>query len=187
MGTSKDVSHLVGKIDKYRDVVPKANGVAVRQAALAAKPVMIAGPVRSGLPVGGSIPRHKKGKWGVSFDVKGTTRATAMLRYRGPVHWIESGTNPHPIIPKGYAKARRGARISKGLSGSALTMSSDLLGKAGGKGARLLKTPYGPVPFVNHKGSKARPFWSVTQVEVVKVTTAVLKAAHSRALLESFK
>lgn len=74
----------------------KANGVALRTAALAGKTSLLAAP---GAPKG----LVARGRTGVNFTVFG---AAATVKWYGPVHLVNNPTKPHELKPK----ARRGGK-----------------------------------------------------------------------------
>lgn len=165
MGKSSSVAELVGKIDKYSNAIPKANRATVSSAAQAGKAIMLAGAQSSGLRVGGSLPRKNRAgnpgpKWGVRYTLKGDREPSALLAYKGPVHWIDQGTDAHPIRPRTRGRNRR----------------------------RALKVgAYGFAASVNHPGTHARPFWQDTKKRVIAGTVKTAESTHSRALMQAFR
>ena len=63
----------------------------VMDAALVTKDEFLKGPPRVGLPRNASL------SWGAGFEIKGSRNPAALVSYRGPVHWWESGTGPHIV------------------------------------------------------------------------------------------
>lgn len=206
MGKSSSVAELVGKIDKYSNAIPKANRATVTNAAQAGKAVMLAGAAKSGLTPGSSLPRKNRSgkpgpKWGVRYTIKGDREPSAVLKYVGPVHWIDQGTKPHLIVPRN-ARARMG-RISKksGPNASQAAMAAALFGFMGGGGGAGLGgsdltsgkggvLSYGSNQFsryVMHPGTAARPFWQDTKKKVIETTKRTAESTHSRALMQAFR
>jgi len=205
VGTSKSVSDLAGKCNKYATAIPKANEVALRQAALAAKEVMIANAATiGGLKVGQPLPKAGKGKWGARYDIKqGLTSRTeagvskdAVLRYIGPVHWAEGGTKPHFITPAGVGGSRssRAGRAAAANLFTFMVAGGSVEGvygglrrsKASSGRARALKVGGQFAMWAKHPGAKARPFWSPTKAQIAVQTPRVFQAAYTGALVRTF-
>ena len=74
---------------------------------------------------------------GARFDIKGVANPVALIRATGPMQLLERGARPHPIVVRGAPGGRRRSR-----------------------GARALRTPYGPRRSVSHPGAPAKHTWS---------------------------
>lgn len=182
MGTSRTPHELAGKLAVGARGLQRAQKTAVANAALAAKGVFLTGPPRSGLAVGAPIPRARGKPWTVGYSVKGgPTSPSALIAYRGPVHWVEGGTKPHPVFPKkGARAARRGAKAISALTGQTVTAGA---GMSGG----VLNIPnVGPRRYANSPGGPARPFWHTTKGEARPVATKAVQATLATSMVASF-
>lgn len=135
MGTSRNAAELVGKLDKAaklldRDMYPTVQSIGMVLAATA-----LAGAAEatgSDLKFSGA---QRKGRTGRAIGV--TTRkesdSSVMVKATGPMHWLEAGVDPHPIIP-GASKKSRGltGALLDGAEGPALP-ASQVRGTARGK------------------------------------------------------
>lgn len=122
----------------------------VMDAALVTKDEFLAGPPRSGLPRSAS-PGSKR-PWSTGFDIKGGANPTALVGYRGNVHWTERGTDPHLIVASGFGRGRRG-RLSRAAAGRLGSLRDPSNAKAVTPAAGLARA------VVRHPGQKARPFF----------------------------
>lgn len=105
-------------------------------------------------------------KWGtISKKAQSVSNPTALVAYRGPVHWFESGTKAHTIMTSkaGGTKKSRGQMDYKKAVGSGLLELSGI--SYGGK-VRWATT---------HPGMTARPFFGRVKREGPKVATRVYK------------
>lgn len=134
--------------------------VSVNRGAEAASDVMYAEAARS---IGGTKLAGRK--WG-TFTRKATSNLNpqAMVAYRGPVHWFESGTKPHTIISKKYGSTRR--RRSELAPG---------LGMFKGRKRGALRFGGRFSSYSRHPGMRARPFFNRAVRGAVPVTTRVVK------------
>lgn len=108
MGTSRNAAELVGKLDKAaklldRDMYPTVQSIGMVLAATA-----LAGAAEA---TGGDLKfsgAQRKGRTGRAIGV--TTRkesdSSVMVKATGPMHWLEAGVDPHPIIPGASKKSR---------------------------------------------------------------------------------
>jgi hypothetical protein len=162
-----------------------ANRAAVAQAALTAKQTMLAGAAAVGLRPGAPLPRHRKTKWGVGFDILGVANPTARVRARGPYWWIDRGTKPHVILPRRARQARRGIAVVSALTGAAVSGAAGMT--SGSRSNAVLRTPWGPRRWVQHPGAPARPFVTPTMTMIRREIPAVIRAAQRRALISAFR
>ena len=107
MGTSRSAAEFVGKINRAGDAFRKAERDALSEAAFAGKKI-IEGSIRSVVPDMRMSMGGRNAKVGVRYDIKGTSKPTALMRATGPLHLVENDTSPR-VIPK-ERKRRRGAR-----------------------------------------------------------------------------
>lgn len=159
MGTSRSAFELSAKLAAAAGGIQAATREGIAQASLAGKEIMIEGPASSGVRPESRIPRARNGRWSVRFvlsEIAGGARS--LLRYVGPLHWIEGGTDEHPIPKQG-----------------------------GRRRAKALAFPDGEVRLsVTHPGTEARPFWDTTKAKVVVAVPKVMQAAQRRNLIEKF-
>jgi hypothetical protein len=181
VGTSRDPHELAGKLAVGARALQRAQRVAVANAALATKGVMLTGPPKSGLAVGAPIPRASGKPWSVGYSVKGTAEPSALIAYRGPVHWVEGGTKPHPVFPrKGARAARRGARAVAALTGQTVTAGA-------GMSTGVLSIPkIGARAYANSPGGAAKPFWNATKNEAKPVATKTVQTTLATAMVGAF-
>lgn len=175
------IGALPGKVHALSTFIDKGRRDTVMDMSLVAKDEFLAGPPRSGLPRNSSL------KWGAGFNIKGTSKPTALVRYRGPVHWTNNGTDPHIITPKGFAGSRRtrGARaqqfdISTRRTGNTLSAS-----KVGRGAARAVRYGGKTRRVAYHPGTRARPFWPEVQRRTRRRSEAVLRAGLRRNIARS--
>lgn len=136
--------------------VTRANRVGVEKACLAAKEVMIASAVASGLPHPPALLRGvgKGGaRWNVRYDVKGYQNPVGIVRYVGPVHLMDRGTKPHWIAPRNSA-----------------------FGRGGRSGAFALYFPSGDVRSIPvfHPGTKGKRFFDKAEPVVVRQSSKLI-------------
>lgn len=163
------IGALPGKVHDLATFIDKGRRETVMDMSLVAKDEFLAGPPRSGLPRNSSL------KWGVGFDLKGSTKPTSLVRYRGPVHWVNSGTDAHIITPKGFAGSRV-TRGQRGLVGGNRLSSRKVAGGAARAvryGGKIRRVAY-------HPGTKARPFWPEVERRTRKRSEAVLRSGLRR-------
>lgn len=115
--------------------------------------------------------------WSVGFNVKGANRPTALVSYRGPVHWIESGTKPHVIGARllgtrgsiAYNAGQQTASGStRGSFGPFMEFTNSRNGPRARKGKRALSWGVGPKAWAFHPGTRARPFWKRAKTAVAQ-------------------
>ncbi len=163
------IGALPGKVHDLTTFIQKGRRETVMDMALVAKDEFLAGPPRSGLPKNASL------KWGAGFNVKGSTKPTALVRYRGPVHWTNNGTDAHVITPKGFTGSRA-TRTSRGLVGGN-TLSRAKIGRGAAQAVKF----NGKVRRVAyHPGTKARPFWPEVQRRTRARSEEVLRVGLRR-------
>ena len=135
MGTSRSGAELAAKLDKAarlidRDLYPTAQSIGAVLSATA-----LAGARET---TGGDLKfsgAERKGRRNRPIGV--TTRkesdSSVMVKATGPMHWLEAGVEPHPIIP-GASKKSRGltGALLDGAEGPALP-ASQVRGTARGK------------------------------------------------------
>lgn len=94
MGTSRSSVELVRKLNDLGTATQRKAKNVVDEGALAAKTIMLATAASKGVTPGRKIGDRK---WGVRYDVKGTTNPTALVRFTGPFHLVNNPTDPHII------------------------------------------------------------------------------------------
>lgn len=94
-------------------------------------------------------PLIAKRKWGTFVKKANATRnPEAIVAYRGPVHWWESGTSAHLIVSRKVG----GSRKSRGAMSPGPGMFK---GKRG-----AVSTPAGPRAYARHLGQRPEPFFA---------------------------
>lgn len=188
MGTSKNGAQLVGKIDQFATMVPKANRKATLEAADLVKRATL-GKMR--VASGGDLKLSgvgKKGaKIGVRYDIQGEISANAVVRATGPVQLVENRTHAHVIGPKGVKGGKRlkkGTRNRTGMSqrqraideGTAIYGKSQVLAFNG-----IVRR------YAYHPGTAGQHPWAKGVKEATPKTPAVFERAYHDALLKSFR
>lgn len=90
--------------------ITRANRVGVEKACLAGKNVMLANMTAA---LGGnrlSGVGKKGARVGVRYDVVGYQNPVGIIKYTGPVHLANSGTQPHEIEPRSRQTTAKGNR-----------------------------------------------------------------------------
>ena len=141
------IGQLPGKVGALAGFIDKGRTDTVVDVALFAKEEFLAGPPRSGLRQGAKIGGRK---WGAGFDVRKGNKPTALLQYRGPVHWVDRGTSSHRIAPK----RRRG---KKAIKFGSIVRANAL-----------------------HPGQRAKPFYPGVKDRVEKGAPKILQAGTRR-------
>jgi len=210
---ARDVADLVNKFQRTGQSIGYANESALTQIGVWGKGEMTAGAVAAGLRLGGALPSHRKSKWGARFEfgqahqlqrrtrastaamtiggavgtaggVQRASGASILLRYVGPVHWAFMGTKPHIIMPRGAARGR--ARRRRAFQGAAfLRALGQDPGQVGTGG--VLRTPYGPRPYVNHPGTKGRNTWPATKARLLVGAPRMWRQAQVGAITNLFR
>jgi hypothetical protein len=108
---------------------------------------------------------RSKAKLDAGFDIKGKTDPTSLIKARGFYFaWVERGTRPHRITPRGNRRTRRGNRRT---GPRALTIGGGLYGAA------------------NHPGQDGKhPFekgWKKAAPATPGIFQAEVRAAYRRA------
>ena len=135
MGTSRSGAELAGKLDKAaklldRDMLPTAQaiGSTLTATALASAREATGGDLKfSGAQRNGRRNRP------IGVTTRKESDSSVMVKATGPMHWLEAGVEPHPIIP-GASKKSRGltGALLDGAEGPALP-ASQVRGTARGK------------------------------------------------------
>jgi hypothetical protein len=112
MGTSRSAAELSTKMNRIATTIPRATRTGVSESALRGKNTIIAVAAQRGVSTGSRIAG---GKWSVRYDIKGTTRPTALLRIRGQFHLVESPTRGHPIPGNRRRRNRKKALAFNGV------------------------------------------------------------------------
>lgn len=180
MGTSHSFGELADKFGKLAEEMPQVAKKGTTAAAKAAKEVFV---TFIGVATGGDMVLNNVGKGarlGVTYKVTGEgATAKARVRPTGPIHLVEYRINPHLITSKraGGSRRSRFRRFSEGTAGE---------GIGGGRRA-MLRTPYGPRPFVIHPGIKfpLKP-WTRAVPVVKEVTPVVYEKETTAALAKVF-
>ena len=107
-----------------------------------------------------------------AFDIKGSANPTALVKYRGNVHWTERGTDPHFIVASAFGGTRK-TRAARAESGSLGPVRRP-------QRARALNTPQGPRSVVRHPGQKARPFFKNVKRESAEAARKTLQSGLRR-------
>lgn len=165
---------LVRKLGAAATTIERGQTQAVTQVAVLSKEIMVASAGRSGLRPSSTLGGRK---WSVGFNVRGGNRPTALVSYRGPVHWIERGTQPHVIGAKllgtrGSIAYNAGTATASGSTrgsfGPFLTTTNSRNGPRARRGKRALSWGVGPKAWAFHPGTRARPFWKRARTEVAR-------------------
>jgi hypothetical protein len=209
---AKDVTDLVNKLQRTGQAIGQTNQSALTQIGVWGKGEMVKGAVAAGLRPGGALPKHTGAKWGARFEtgaagqlmrrasaltnamtiggdvgtaggVQATSSPTILLRYVGPVHWAFSGTRPHVILARaGMGRARRRRAFQGAAFLRALGQDPGTSGVGG-----LLRTPYGPRPYVNHPGTKGRNTWPATKARLLVGAPRMWRQAQVGAITNVFR
>jgi len=175
MGTSTSFEQLAGKLNRVSSNLTSTTQKATGSACKAAKDVFL---VSVSGATGGDAKLSQVGKngarLGVNYrvvgkgdDVQGRVRAT------GPWHLVEYAINAHLITSKraGGSRRSRARRFEEGATGE---------GIGGGRSA-MLRTPYGPRPYVIHPGTRnPKKPWQ----RAVPVVTKIVPIAYQKAINE---
>ncbi|MEM9465292.1 MAG: hypothetical protein AAGA90_07950 [Actinomycetota bacterium] len=148
---TRPVSDLPKVVQRLATAVEAGSKSTLEDASLAVKDEMIAGPERVGLSRRSKLAGRR---WGARYKIEpaGNGLFRSVLKYFGPIQWIEKGTDPHYVVAKGFgsSRARRVRAAAEGL----------LPALARGRGAGALRLPDGGLRrAVAHPGTKAKPFW----------------------------
>lgn len=114
--------------------ITRANRVGVEKACLAGKNVMLANMTAA---LGGnrlSGVGKKGARVGVRYDVVGYQNPVGIIKYTGPVHLANSGTQPHEIEPRSRQTTAKGNR--RRGSAKALTVGQDFYARVHHPGTR---------------------------------------------------
>lgn len=177
MGYSTSFEQLANKFGTVKADLGKVTQGATVAAAQAAKEVFLTSAAAA---TGGDLRLSQVGrngaKLGVNYKIIGKgLDASARIRATGPWHLVEYRLGPHVITSKraGGSRRSRARRFEEGAAGE---------GIGGGRHA-MLRTPYGPRPFVIHPGTShpAKP-WT-RAVPIVSRTTPVVYERAAQALL----
>jgi len=110
MGTSRSAAQLAGKFSKAAGAVQKNNPKNVKRVADFAADTtkaMARPPTGGDLAFSGAGRASRKNR---PIDVRVSDSGGSAFKVKaiGPMHWLESGVQPHPIIPGGNTKKARG-------------------------------------------------------------------------------
>lgn len=182
MGTSSSSAELSAKLAASGLAVRTGMHKGVTRTAQGGKGTLEAAMVKAGLPASGKL-RNMRGKFGVRYTVRPTgSSVNALLRVYGAAPYIfNEGAPKHPIVPrKGNARMRKGARVVRGLTGSAPTLSS------GGQGV-LFMPGIGFRKYVNHPGMKGRHWFRPTVPAVNATASKVIPREIAKAMASIYK
>jgi hypothetical protein len=108
---ARDLADLAASAARMPDALQKAQRVGVLRASMEVKTA-----VRRELVSAIGPDRHmsnvkSRTKLDAGFDIKGTVNPTSLVKARGFYFaWVEEGTFPHRITPRGLRRTRRGNR-----------------------------------------------------------------------------
>jgi hypothetical protein len=144
MGSSRTPGEFARKFERAAHAVDTAQRAAVNQGAEVVSDVLFREAMRS---IGGT--QLAGAKWGTRVQKATAVRnPTALISYKGPVHWFERGTGPHTIVSRKVG----GSKHSRG--------DFDLgEGMFDGRARGAIRTPRGIRAYANPRGMKARPFF----------------------------
>lgn len=173
---ARSAAELAAKLHAAATYVDRSRKEAVFEASLLAKEIMIDHAGRSGLKPGSKLGGRP---WSVGFDVKGTNRPTSLVRFRGPVHWVEGGTKSHVIGARllgtrGSIAYNAGTRTASGSTrgsfGTFMLTTTSRRGTRERKGKRALywSGATSPKAWAWHPGTRARPFWRGAKTDTAK-------------------
>jgi hypothetical protein len=163
VGTSHTAGELAAKLGRLSKAVETNQRDAVNAAARATSDVMYREAMRS---IGG--PNLVGRKWGTMVrKATSTARPEAIVQYRGPVHWMESGTKPHTIVSRkvGSNRSRR----------ATWPTGSGMFSEARRRGAVVVGGQ--PRAYARSRGSRARPFWDRAKTASAPVASQVMRRA----------
>lgn len=160
MGTSSTPGQLAAKMEAAALGVLDGAREGVREAAIVGKAIFEAElPARRLSRVG-----RRGAKVGARFENPTSMKnPQAILKYVGPVHWLNSGTSKHLIGPKGWRRGRASGRLKF----------------TGGDGEIRAGV-------VEHPGTDGREFFPGAVKKVAAAAPKQIKAAQHRALLKVF-
>lgn len=164
MGASSTPAELAGKLAAAARGIENGTREGVREAAIVGKAIFEQ-----------SLPTRKMGnvgrsgaRLGARFEAPtSNTNPTAVVKYTGPVHLLNTGARPHLIGPKGWRRSRGG--------------SSRALKFTGGDGG----IRRGVVMHPGTKGSR-REFFPAAVKRVVAAAPKQIQMAERRALTRVF-
>lgn len=135
MGTSRSGAELAAKLDKAarlidRDLYPTAQSIG---AVLSATALAGAREATGGDLKFSGAQRNGRRNRPIGVTTRKESDSSVMVKATGPMHWLEAGVEPHPIIP-GASKKSRGltGALLDGAEGPALP-ASQVRGTARGK------------------------------------------------------
>jgi hypothetical protein len=115
----RNLADLAASVHRTSEALEKAPRAGVFQASMHTKTLILA-QIVTAIGADRRLSNLKRGgPLNVGFNIVGTTNPTSMIKARGFYFaWVEEGTHPHQITPKGSRRTKRGNRRSgaKGLT-----------------------------------------------------------------------
>gem|GEM_PF-5995320 len=124
MGTSSSPGELVAKLSNLAGSIDKANKDTLDKSAFVVKARILAEASKA---IGGDLSFGGKKKVGVNYRV---SPQQAVIKATGPMHWLEKGTKPHAIAPKGAggSRASRSAFVSQAFGSGPISFGRGRIG-----------------------------------------------------------
>ncbi len=172
---TQPLDSLPARLGRLATAINEGKKRSVMDAALVVKDEFIAGPKRSGLKPTSKLNGRR---WSAGFNIKGTTNPTALVRYRGPLQWLEGGTDKHPIPASGRGPRGRRARLRRVADGQTLRDN---------RSGRPLAVVYdGKVRTTAwHPGTNARPFFKDVKRKSSEAALETIRAGVRRNIIET--
>ena len=187
MGTSRNPTEFVRKINAVGHATDRHRKQAVNEGAFTAKKVMLAAAAAKGVMPGGKIAKRK---WGVSYDVKGTETPVALVRYTGPFHLVNNDTKRHYIVAGGLGGSRQ-ERGTRAFQASASRFSGDsaagaFAGQRRSRGKQAISFNGIARAYAAHPGTSGKAIFPAAKVTARATVPGVMansmKGAWKRAL-----
>lgn len=195
MGSSSSAKDLSRKFDRLGRTFPDATRKGVSAAALHGKSIalaeMSASGLRPGKPLSGD---RRKRKVNARYDIVGGQKSpTALLRIVGPAHWMNAGTKPHNITPRGRQRRLVQRRMNAAAMFGAMS-GQDAPGIGGGRGSirGVLAFPKagrgkGFSRYVRHPGIRGKRFWPRVEKRVAETAPRLVASEVKSGIGSVFK
>ncbi len=177
MGTSRNSADFAKKLGRVTAELSQVPKVAVNRAAGKVDRVFF---MEANKSIGGTQLAGRK--WGTTVKTaKSNVNAQALVKYRGPVHWFESGTKRHTIVSRKFG----GSKASRG--------SVDIPGRpwvgmyAGTRRRGAIRTPQGMRAYAEVAGMKPRPFFGRVKAKAPDIAVRELKTATTQAIVKGLR
>ena len=169
---------LAGRLQTLGTTIQAARRETLTDMSLVTKDIYVEGVEAAGWDRGSSI------SWGVGFDIVGTSNPTALVAGRGPLQWLERGTEPHVVTPKGFVGSRRNRTARAGSFDIATRATGNRLSAAKvARGGRQAVRYVGKIRRVAyHPGTDASPFFEDVKTRSTHAALEVLRVSMRGAI-----